>query len=199
MIATPQDVATLISPAAGPLHDALRIGHDFADQTMLDTDAAFHSHCVRYRAKMALSAHDSPEWSLTPGVSNSGIHLRLGGLHQARLLRSLNGTTPHPGESQARRAAWSNPEQLVLALDDTRNLAPMSLLLDWHFVDDEPVVHISLPKRPWKFGRSPQLHWRARLLDTGSNLDALEFKGDHEAQIDVSIDIDPNEFGTEVG
>lgn len=201
MIPTPAEVAPLVEPLARPIYDALRVGLEFAAATIVDHDPAFHSHCVRYRSKIELAAEESASsWSLVPHVENSGIHFAIGGLHSARLLHAFGGQPPHPGSSRTRRRAWTNvdrPVQLELELEDINAASagpacgPLSILFDWCVVDDEPVVHVSLPQEAWSYGSNPRLHWRVRLNDPGSWMERVEFQpmGD-DAEPLVMLDVD---------
>jgi hypothetical protein len=196
MIPTPAQVVPLVEPLAGPIHESLQIGIDFADATVQGFDPFFHSHCVRHRARGALAAMEQDGWSISPDIANTGIHLRFGGgMHVARLLRSFNGNAPHPGHSRSRRKAWigvqSRPEQLQFELDTETEVPPLSILVDWHVIDDLPVVHVSLPEGGWGYGRSPRLHWRVPLGDTGNGLHGLTFNptGDGGAPV-VLFDVE---------
>lgn len=197
MIPTPAQLAPLVEPIAGPIYESLRLGIDFADQTMRSHDGHFHSHCVRYRTREALEAVEATDWHLVPRIPNSGIHLVLGGgLHTARLLRTLNGGAPHPGRGLTRQRAWTNldmPIQLPLDLDtiDEVAFAPLSLLLDWSIMDDEPLVHLSLPQGAWSYGNKPRLHWRVLLNDPGIAGMGIEFNPiGRDAQLDIDLEID---------
>jgi hypothetical protein len=198
VIPTPAQIGPLVEPLAGPIHEALRLGIDFADHAMLDHDASFHSHCARYRAKRAIGAMEHERWKLVTGVGNSGIHFSIDGLHTARLLHSLQGKPPHPGTGATRQSAWRNPDrpvQLQLGLgyqiDETLQCGPLSLLFDWHLFADEPLVHVSLPKSAWRYGQLPKLHWRVRLNDPGSWLADVKFSPvgiDSDLHIEFDLD-----------
>lgn len=114
-------------------------------------------------------------WSLVENVPNCGIHLRLDKMHVARVVRSLGGTTPHAGSNKKRTRAWDGVQgQLALASGGT--LPPLSLIIDWQVIDEEPIVHVGLPAGNWDYGSTANLYWRIPLPDTGEDLSTLSFE-----------------------
>lgn len=194
MIPTPEQVLPLVECAVPSLRKALRIGGSFADEIQPDADERdghYWSHSARWRARKHLAAVPKDGWYLTPNVPNSGIHLRIGDLHRVRVLRSLGGTVPHPGSNRARRADWVQ-NALDLAGD---GLPALSLLADWQIFEDEPVIHCSLPRRPWSYTADPEVYWRVPITgDADSDLARLRFDpGLLPGDVFVTVKIDPAE------
>lgn len=160
-----------------------------------DRDTWFWSDSARFRTGVQLDAAEKDGWAIVAGVPNYGIHLRVADLHIGRVVRTLHGSTPHPGRNPARRKAWTNfdtqpPVQGQLPLDGQSSLPPLSAILDWHEHDGEPEIHIGLPIGPWKYQKSPRLHWRVPFPQDGAALDTLRFEpGPDEG--DSFIEIDP--------
>ncbi len=75
------------------------------------------------------------------------------------------------------------------------SLPSLSLLMDWRVKDDEPYVYVSLPKRPWRYGASPQVYWRVPITgDAGKDLENLQFDpGLLPGEQMVSFKVDPAE------
>ncbi len=167
----------------------------FADNLQPDLDTRnpwFWSDCARFQAGRELAA-EQDEWAMGEAVPSYGIHLRVGELHIGRVVRTLHGSTPHPGRNPARRRAWSNPQPPVqgqLPLGGEANLPPLSVILDWHERAGEPEVHIGLPIGPWRYQKAPRLHWRVPLPDDAADLDALRFDPGPDTS-DTFIEIDP--------
>jgi hypothetical protein len=199
MIPTPEQVVPLLVPAIPDLRNALRRGIDFADDLQPDPtrrDPWFWSHSARWKACSILNGVEHEGWAVTPDVPNCGIHLRLGDLHVARVLRSLAGTTPHPGSNRRRVAAWQGVQgQLPLAENGT--LPPLSLVVDWHEAEDgEPAIHVGLPAGSWTYGTNPRLHWRVLVPEDGLDLSSLRFDpGPDVGDTLVTLAIDPAEEG----
>jgi hypothetical protein len=196
MFPTPKDVLPLIECTVVPLAKALRLGIGYADGLQPDPDNRdwwFWSHSARWRARGHLASAKKEGWDLAPRVPNSGIHLSVPELHTIRVLRSLADSVPHPGRNRARREAWI---QDTLAPNDG-GLPPLSLLADWQVHNDEPVVYLSLPKRPWKYGENPDLYWRVPVTgDTDEDLANLTFNpGLLPGDVVVTIKVDPAEEG----
>jgi hypothetical protein len=197
VIPTPEEVLPLMEDCIPHLIKALSLGMGLADDLQPDPqhrDPWFWSHTARWRAKkhlIGVTAHIPDSWSIAPGVANSGIHLSIAAVHHVRVLRSLGGTAPHPGRNRARRAAWI---QDTLRFDDG-GLPALSLLADWQDSNDEPVIHLSLPKRPWTYGSPPELHWRIPVTgDTGHDLNNLRFNPDSpNDDVLVTFRVDPAE------
>ena len=74
----------------------------------------------------------------------------------------------------------------------------MSLLVDWQALDDEAVIHLSLPKRPWKYGADPELYWRVPVTgNADQDLAKLSFDpGLLPGDVTVTINVDPSESET---
>jgi hypothetical protein len=196
MIPTPRDVLPLIECTVSHLGKGLRLGIGFADglqSDLDDRDPWFWSHSARWRTRGYLLSAKKDGWGINPSVPNSGIHLWVQGLHTVRVLRSLGGTVPHPGRNHARREAWI---QDAIPPNDG-GLPPLSLLADWQVHNDEPVVYFSLPKRPWKYGESPELYWRVPVTgDTDQDIENLRFDpGLLPGDVMVTIKVDPAEEG----
>lgn len=201
MIATPSDVLPLVEPAVDDLRSALRKGVDYADDLQsefgaTEIDRHFWAHSARYRARRHLIsiASGAASWKIAPGISNSAIHLQFEGGHTARVLRSLGGEMPHPGRNRQRRAAWDNP-QLELDLAEGHRFPLLRLIIDWHVVDGEPVIHVGLPRCPWDYLSDPVLHWREPI--TGDiDLDSLAFAPaalDDDDEVPITLQVDPAE------
>lgn len=199
IIPEPADVLPLLDAWVDPLHDALREGIDYADGLQPDEngrDPWHWSHCARFGARQGLIARSAP---ITHRASNTAIHLRLeGGLHKARVLRTLRGTAPHPSRNKMSQAAWVGVSlQGQLAFPGSGGeLPPLSLLLDWQVdQDDEPLVHCSLPIGPWRIVQKPSLHWRVPLRRgaSSSGYDDLRFDPGDDGGL-PQIVVDPTEL-----
>ncbi len=194
---TPQHVLPLVEPVAAPVLRALRLGAGYADDLQPDTDGRdrwFWSHCARFRARQVLAAADKAGWVLVDDVPNSGIHLRVRDLHRVRVLRSLEGTTPHPGRNKA-RLDYYHQEALLLANDNS--LPPLSLIMDWRMVEDEPSIHIGLPKGRWDYGSAAKLYWRVPVTgDPNEDLKNARFDpGVSPGDVTVTLLVDESEEG----
>jgi hypothetical protein len=190
VIPTPRQVLPILLPAAGPIRNSLRKGVAYADELQPESDTRdpwFWSHSARYSTLRHLAAANSrvgvEGWEVRSGVPNCGIHIRLGDLHLARVVRSLSGTTPPPGRNLARQRAWRGvgdpgPQQGQLNLDTDEGLPPLQLIVDWSDESGEPVIHVGLPSAPWDYRKAPRLHWRVQLPDEEVDLESLAFPGD---------------------
>jgi hypothetical protein len=202
----PESVLPMLAESAEALYDALRMGTSFADGLQPDKDHLdlhFWSHSARFQARNYLAQGGGLSWTLVSRVPNSGIRMLIDGIHSLRVVKSLDGEIPPPGANKARNDAWVGVgvrNQLALPLgrpgqDLTQQ--PLSLIADW-FLDEqrEPIVHVSLPKRPWPFGCDPQCFWRV-LLSPGNSL-ALEdlpgFSGEEGGDPTITIKVDPLEW-----
>jgi hypothetical protein len=197
MIPTPEQVIPLVVPAVPDLRDAIRAGIDYADDVQPDLDERdpwYWSHSARWKARNSLRDIEDPEgWSLTPDIPNCGIHVRIGDLHEARVLRSLDGTTPHPGSNRRRRRAWTGVQGQFLLADG--ELPPLSLIIDWCARKGEPEIHVGLPAGPWEYGNAA-LHWRVALPEGGTDLKDLRFEPKPDPGLDlVDLTIDSAESG----
>jgi hypothetical protein len=202
MVPTPAQAATLVQPIMPALFESLHEGLAFAAEIATVPDSHFESHAARYATRNALAVRQEPGvWSLRRNVANSGIHL-LFGVHEARVLRSLNGDVPHPGGNKRRRGAWvgvnNGPIQLAFDLDEHLGCSPMSLLFDWHTTTaGAPVVHLSLPVGPWRYEKQPRLYWRVPIDDSSmGNFDDLTFNPSDDGGA-PTVTIDDEEFGDE--
>ena len=202
---TPEEVVPLLQPVVGPLRFALEKGIAYANDLQpdpLDRDPWFWSHSARFGAlkELLVAGHDADlesGWAVRPGTPNCGIHIRVGQLHTIRVVRSLGRTTPPPGRNRRRREAWNGvPVQGQLRLDRGL-LCPLSLIVDWHDDENEPVIHVGLPKGEWSFENrtSPRLHWRVPMPEDGLDLSGLSFDpGD--ADDGSLVEIDPSEWAS---
>jgi hypothetical protein len=190
----PADVLPVVECAIPPLFKALRLGIGYADEQQPDLDDRdpwFWSHSARWRARGHLRSVVAQGWRMNPDVPNSGIHLCIDKIHDLRILRSLGDTAPHPGRNRARREAWI---QDTLPPQDG-SLRPLSLLADWRVHDDEPLIYVSLPKRPWAYGSDPELYWRVPVTgDASQDLANLRFDpGLLPGDVIVTVKVDPAE------
>lgn len=193
----PADVLPMVECAVPSLVKALRLGIGYADEQQPDPDDRdpwFWSHGARWRARRHLLSVAAKGWSISSGVPNSGIHLCVDKVHGLRVLRSLGDTVPHPGGNRARRDAWI---QDTLPPRDG-SLRPLSLLADWRVHDDEPLIYLSLPKRPWTYGSDPELYWRVPVTgDASQDLANLTFDpGLLPGDVMVTVKVDPAESET---
>jgi len=198
---TPHDVLPLAECTIPHLAKGLRLGIGFADELQPrtdDRDSWFWSHSARWRTRgHLLSVPKREGWGINPKAPNSGIHLRLQDIHTVRVLRSLSETVPHPGRNRARCDAWM---QGTMPPNDG-TLPALSLLIDWRVRDDEPdepLIYLSLPKRPWRYGAKPELHWRVPITgDADQDLANLRFEpGMFPGDVMVTIKVDPSERNT---
>ncbi len=173
MIPTPEQVLPLLAPLASAVPAALRQGMEAADALQPEPaarDNYFWSHSARFYNKRELARNAGNGWLLLDDVPNTGIHIVLQDVHRIRVLRSLNGTVPHPGRNLARRDAWAQPPgqgefflsaDNELSLDNARSALPaMNLLIDWHQEQGEPVICVSLPRAPWSYQDNIRVYWR---------------------------------------
>lgn len=193
-VPAPGDVLPLVECAVPSLVKALRLGIGYADEQQPDPDDRdpwFWSHGARWRARRHLLSVAPEGWSINPDVPNSGIHLCVDSVHDLRVLRSLGDTVPHPGPNRARRYAWI---QDTLPPRDG-SLRPLSLLADWRVRDDDPLIYLSLPKQPWKYGCDPELYWRVPVTgDASQDLANLRFDpGLLPGDVMVTVKLDPAE------
>lgn len=201
VIPTPKDVLPILSPTFTPLRDALRKGLAYAEEQQPDVDDRdpfFWSHSARFMARKRLTATlSNPEmviegWQIRPKVPNCGIHLLVEGLHTARVVRSLGGTTPPPGRNQTRQEAWTgvgvNGEQGQLLLARCGQLPPLSLIIDWQDEAGEPILHVGLPSGPWGYSKKPRLHWRVPMPEADSDFSDLSFEGSPDEGSVLEVD-----------
>lgn len=199
MVPTPEQVVPLLLPALADLREALQAGIDHADDLQPEQasrDPWYWSHSARWKACGTLRSATSDGWTLLPEVPNCGIHLRLDDLHVVRVLRSLGGTTPHPGSNRRRAQAWTGVQVLQgqFLLASAGSLPPLSLVVDWQEVDGEPELHVGLPAGPWRYGSVPRLYWRVPLPQAGIDLDTLVFDpGPDTGEPLVTLRVDPAE------
>lgn len=203
---TPQEVLPVLAAASEDLYAALRKGIAYADELQPDRDARdpwFWSHSARFKARSELlgKAESRVEgYRLREGVPNCGIHLGFDGVHKARVVRSLGGTTPAPGRNPARRRDWRGvPVQTQLLLAASGTLPPLSMIIDWQDVAGEPVIHVGLPRFGWDYRTKPLLHWRVPLPDEGIDYASLVFDGSDDGPDNVFIEIDPAEGSADGG
>jgi hypothetical protein len=196
VIPTPAQVLPIIECAIPSLANALRVGAAFADDLQpspFGRDPWYWSASARWKARGVLAAEtDSDRWCVAERVPNSGIHLCVDDIHKVRVLRSLDGTTPHAGRNLARRQAWF---QDALLLGRGGDITALSLIADWQFSGDEPVIHVGMPKAPGSFGLGAELHWRVPVTgDAGYDLGNLSFDpGNPPDDISVTLKFDPAE------
>lgn len=180
-IPQPDDVLPLIEKWIGPIHDCLYGGIDYANALQPDgvVERWFWAHCARFETRKELLALGAP---ISASVPNAAIAFTFDGIHTARLVRSLWGSTPNPGRNRARRRSWVGIKDVQQQFrfpskgDDTPPLPPLSLVLDWHQDDDDsPIVHCSLTVGPWQFKQRPRLHWRVPLSGDATSFVGLRF------------------------
>jgi hypothetical protein len=204
MIPTPRQVLPIVMAAAVPLRDSLRKGVAYADELQPaagERNPWFWSHSARYKAHEQLKSKvkvDGLDWSLVADVPNCGIHLRFGGLHKSRVVKTFHGGTPHPGSNTVRRADWYGVPFPQLILDTDRGLPPLSLVIDWQNDDGEPLIHVGLPAAEWTYQKSALLHWRVPLPDDGVAIEDLSFDGtdDNAGGSLIELPVDPSETGS---
>lgn len=200
----PDQVVPLLVPAAPALWDGLRAGIEHANSLQPDPDDRnpwYWAHSARWKAcqRIESAAGVGEDWSLVENVPNCGIHLRLDSMHVARVVRSFGGTTPHAGSNKKRARAWSGVQgQLALASGGT--LPPLSLIIDWQVIDDEPIVHVGLPAGNWEYGSTANLFWRVPLPNADDDLSSLSF----EPRVDaggslVRLRLDPVDTADDAG
>lgn len=113
-----------------------------------------------------------------------------------RVLRSLDGSPPPPGGNPRRRRYYGQQGiQGQLALEAADGLSPLNLIIDWHVVDAEPIVNVSLPYRPWKYQSNPEVHWRVPFPDE-SEFENLAFLGAPDEDVDAQLRIHETEMGS---
>lgn len=197
---TPSLVVPMLGDAPDALYEALRIGSSYADDLQPEVENQhFWSHSARFGAWRNLRQIQAENWTLRDGVPNCAIHLTFNGLHNLRVVRSLGNTVPHPGRNNARKAAWTGiNEQMSFDLQEVEgsSIPLLSLIADWSLDEDrEPVIHLSLPIGPWRFGQNPRCHWRIPLLSEKSvALEDMYFPGSDDGDPLIAIDIDPAEW-----
>ena len=196
MKVTPRQAVQQLEVCLSEIREALHTGIDYANDLqpeLGDRDPWYWSHGVRFAARRRLEqAQVSPgEWEIIDGVPNSGIHVRLQGIHVVRVLRSVAGTTPAPGRNRVRQEAWQQCRQLQLPLDYPHSgLPPIDLILDWTTNEaDDLEMHLGLPQGIWGHGNSPILAWRVP-LPSGDTLDNLAFDGADEDDIPIVLRVD---------
>jgi hypothetical protein len=198
VIPPPEAVLPLLIPALPDLGEALRAGIDYADSLQPDVqgrDPWYWSHSARWKARETLARSEKSGWALVRDIPNCGIHIRLGHLHLVRVLRSLEGNTPHPGSGVRRQDAWVGV-QGQFPLGDGVSLPALSLIMDWQDAGGEPNLHLGLPVRPWQFLSVPRLHWRVPVFPGGTALDGVIFDPGPDTGSDrlVTLAVDPAEM-----
>jgi hypothetical protein len=199
VVPTPEVVLPLVEPVVPPLRDALRIASRAADEIEPDgptRERSFWAHAARRKALGQLQVVEAKGWALVAGVANCGIHVVLGSLHKMRVLRALGDAPPPPGLNKARQLAFQQEPngQGTLALSPD-GLPTLSLIADWTMQDGEPVIHVSLPRKPWHITSNPALYWRECV--TGSiadDLARLAFTGDTSEESLVTVELDTTEL-----
>jgi hypothetical protein len=190
------------------------VGIEQADRLqpdVIERDNYFWSHSARFYNLRNLRTGDRINrdgWKLIPNVPNTGIHATINDVHTVRVLRSLNGTTPHPGMSKRRREAWRQPPaQLQLFLtgdnrlldeDEPDALMSLNLIVDWH-VDrfGEPVIHVGLPESDWEFNEEVRMHWREPLPGSEEEYQRAAFSPpkQDDSEFDNLIRVHESEIG----
>jgi hypothetical protein len=108
-----------------------------------------------------------------------------------RFVRTLNGEAPPPGRNRSRRQAWTNHPQLDLDVG-VEQLPLVNLLMDWAVRDDEPIIFVSLPRGPWKYGTPMRVAWREPLPRGKGGIAGLSFRGDDGGD-PLTLTVDPSE------
>jgi hypothetical protein len=118
------------------------------------------SGLARYRAFHHLSSVEGRDWTLAPGVANSGIRVVKGPI-TIRVLKSLSDGPPPPGHSKARQEFYQ--QELGLELDGLRTRSEATnLILDWNInrSNYKLTMALSLPLDTWIYGSHPRTAWR---------------------------------------
>lgn len=196
MNATPDVILPLFEPIADLAYDATDHGIEYADGLLAYTNNPWYwSHSARYAILGYLTNRlvEIERWGLRANVPNCGIHLSLDNAHSVRFVRSLGGQTPPPGQNRRRKAAWTNHPSLPLDVGPER-LPLVNLLMDWQVVNDEPVIHVSLPRGPWAYGAPMKVNWREPLPRPAvGGISSLSFKGDDGGDPLNVVVIEPSE------
>jgi len=197
MIPTPTEVLPLVECAVPDLTAALVKGTAFADGLQPDRevrDPWYWSHSARWRARRYLALVTKNGWGLAEKAANSAIHLHFDGIHSARVLKSMNGTTPHAGPNNARQRAWNFPDQLRIG--NGQIPWPIRLIFDWRPTEDGPIVHVGLTKGAGDYLNGAELHWRVAVTgDADTDLTGLAFDpSDPSAPVAVTLKIDHDEL-----
>jgi hypothetical protein len=198
MVPTSAQVMPMFDPIAKPIYEAIYSGVGYADDLLNYTDDPWYwSHSARFTIRNILSTELAiiDRWSLATRVPNSGVHLIADNIHPVRVVRSLAGDVPQPGRNRARQLAWCNPDNtLDLTVGQENPLPLVNLLIDWHLRDDEPIVHVSLPIGPWRYGKPTRVHWREPLQRGGAaSIGDLVFEGGDDDSGLLTVTIDPTE------
>lgn len=202
VIPTPEHVLPIIECAVPSLVAALRQGAEYADDLQPDPvtrESVFWSHSARFRARGRLLSAERVGWGMSPRIANMGIHLHFEGLHTARVLRSLHGSSPHAGSNRARQTAWTLEDARPFLPLGSLVSGPLTLILDWTRDEDDGIVlNAGLPRRAGSYPNGANLHWRVRVTgDADSDLANTEFDGNDPDGSARVIRIDPNEkFGS---
>ena len=195
---SPDEVVPRLASCVPTVSEALRCGIDAANEGQPDAsdrDPWYWSHTVRFTARRGLEKTSDPsdDWQLISGIPNSGIHLRVDGLHVVRVLRSASGTTPAPGHSRRRQEAWQQFQQLQFPFGG-EGLPPANLVLDWTTDHaDEVVMHLGMPMGVWEHGKHPILAWRV-LLASDDNLEELSFVGTDVDDVPIRLRVADTEL-----
>ena len=184
----------MVERAVAPLREALTHGIEMADAQQpdaMDRDQYYWSHTARFHARKKLMSADRDGWGIAKRVANSGIHLHFEAVHTARVLRTLNGTTPHAGHNVTRQQAWSFSPYLPVGKSVPE---PFTLIFDWCRDDSGLLLHVGLPRRGGSYPNGAELHWRVPVTgDAQDDLAGLAWDGsDPEGSASV-IKVDPSE------
>src|SRR5579859_5049934 len=111
----PETYRTYLTEPLRAAKDALEDGVSWAETVLHERpyNPWVWANLVRYHAYCRLAQPGIRDWSLTPGIPNSGIEITKGPL-TVRVLKSLKEAPPNPGHSASRRAYY---QQQCLELD----------------------------------------------------------------------------------
>jgi hypothetical protein len=162
----PTAVLEFLQAPLGRLYDCLDDGASWADTVMHGRTANghLHSHLVRFhtRETFDIKADDEEaarDWGLGRVLPNSGIEITRGVI-TVRALRSIGGAAPSPGRNRARRAYWSQHQQMRLPIDG-ESTPGANLIADWTIgADHSPELALSKPMGIWRYRGTPQIEWR---------------------------------------
>ena len=81
-----------------------------------------------------------------------------------------------------------------LSADDPGVVPAMNLLIDWHRVDGEPVIFVSLPRAPWAYQDAVRVYWRKR-FPAADEFAGLKFNpGSFDDDVGAVVRVDPGEL-----
>lgn len=97
-------------------------------------DLSYHAHAIRFFLNRALKARGQDARIDKQWLANSGVAFRLDWI-DARMLKSLNGALPPPGESRAKRAYYRQELDFMIPMWEseavTRTRASVNVVFTW--------------------------------------------------------------------